>query len=125
MYEKCLIKLFDDFFQKINGEIELNPNYSVQQMSNDMYLLTIAVPGYKKNNLRIIIEDGVLTISGVLNKFSKENTGTCLYDGFVSKSFENRFSLNDRLNLVAANLAQGLLHVVLKDRLGNNEIRNI
>lgn len=116
MSEKCLSKVFDDFFESINGKIETNTNYSIEKISYEMYLLTIAVPGYEKNNIRIGVKDDNLIIKGIINKLENINHNY-LYNGFTRKSFENSFSLNNRLSIVAANLSNGLLHIILKDKL--------
>ena len=117
-----LSKVFDDFFDNPKKKLEMNHQYNIEKISYDKYMLTLAVPGYKKNELNISFSNGILSIKGLQEKNDAYHDKDYLYKGFTSSPFENNFSLSDRLEVLEANLRNGLLHILLKDKFSNKNL---
>lgn len=87
------------------------PPYNIEVIEENNYAITIAVAGFKQDELDIQVENGVLTVRG--KKDAEENQTTFLHQGIASRSFERKFNLADHVEVVDANLADGLLRVHL------------
>jgi molecular chaperone IbpA len=60
------------------------------------------------------LHDGVLTISGKREEGEKSEGKNVLYQGIAGRAFERRFQLADHVEVRAAKLEHGLLHVELE-----------
>ncbi|HEY1934646.1 MAG TPA: Hsp20 family protein [Acetobacteraceae bacterium] len=88
------------------------PPYNIEKTGDDTYRLTMAVAGFRPEDLDMTVKENTLVISG---RVSAENQkGEVLYRGIAGRAFERRFVLADHLVVEGADLANGLLHVGLK-----------
>ena len=87
------------------------PPYNIEVIEENNYSITIAVAGFKESELDIQVENGVLTVQG--KKQATEEAKTFLHHGIANRSFERKFNLADHIEVVSANLQDGLLSVGL------------
>ena len=88
------------------------PPYNIEKTGEDTYRLTMAVAGFRPDELDLVVKDNTLTVSGkVANEAQK---GEMLYRGIAGRAFERRFVLADHIVVDGADLKNGLLHVGLK-----------
>ena len=88
------------------------PPYNIQKTGEDTYRLTMAVAGFRPEDLDLVAKDNTLVVSG---KVKGENgNGEMLYRGIAGRAFERRFVLADHIVVDGADLKNGLLHVGLK-----------
>jgi len=88
------------------------PPYNIERTGDDTYRLTMAVAGFRPDELDIVVKENTLLISGrVTNEGQK---GEVLYRGIAGRPFERRFVLADHIVVEGADLRDGLLHVGLK-----------
>ena len=88
------------------------PPYNIEKTGEDAYRLTMAVAGFRPENLDIVVKDNTLLVSGrVQNDGQKPEL---LYRGIAGRAFERRFVLADHIVVEGADLQHGLLHVGLK-----------
>jgi len=88
------------------------PPYNIEKTGEDSYRLTMAVAGFRRDDLELVMKDNTLTISG---RLSGENSKSeVLYRGIAGRAFERRFVLADHIVVEGADLQDGLLHVGLK-----------
>ena len=88
------------------------PPYNIERTGEDTYRLTMAVAGFKPEELDLVVKDNTMVVSG---KASDEGqTGEMLYRGIAGRAFERRFVLADHIVVDGADLQNGLLHVGLK-----------
>ena len=88
------------------------PPYNIEKTGEESYRLTMAVAGFHRDNLELVVKDNTLTISG---RLSGENSKSeVLYRGIAGRAFERRFVLADHIVVEGADLQDGLLHVGLK-----------
>jgi molecular chaperone IbpA len=90
------------------------PPYNIERTDENAYRITVAVAGFTENELSIDVKENTLTIRG--EKQAKDNgkPGEVLYQGIAARAFERRFQLADHVEVKAASLENGLLHVDLK-----------
>lgn len=87
------------------------PPYNIELLGENEYRITMAVAGFSREELTIHSEQNSLTIKGA--KQPEDDEKTYLYQGIAARGFERRFQLADHVNVVKANLENGLLHVDL------------
>lgn len=88
------------------------PPYNIEALDESHYAITLAVAGFKRENVEITIENNVLTICG--NR-GKEDTGReYLHQGIANRAFERRFNLAEFIEVTHADLTDGLLTINLK-----------
>ena len=74
----------------------------------------MALAGYSKEDISVLIEDGVLSIEGSSSK-SPLSEGTEVYRGIASRKFKRSFSLGEYIEVKSADLKDGLLTVTLEE----------
>ncbi|MFS2190153.1 Hsp20/alpha crystallin family protein [Mucilaginibacter sp. Mucisp84] len=111
----------DRFFDKTSSGGEFLPAVNIRETKNH-YKLDVAVPGFKKNDFKIITEDGLLIISAETNKEEKEAIDSYTRKEFSFASFRRTFKLPDNVEEdgVNANYHNGLLEIELK-KSGRNQ----
>ena len=105
-----------DFFRPFFGSEMWNQNaFRVDVKDNgDSYLLEAELPGAKKDDVHIDVEDGMLTISAQLNNHSKEERDGYIMTERRSGSFSRSFSLdNIREEEISAEYVDGVLKLTL------------
>ena len=87
------------------------PPYNIEVVEENSYAITVAVAGFKESELDLQVEKGVLTVRG--QKQTLESAKNYLHQGIANRSFERKFNLADHIEVVNADLADGLLRVHL------------
>lgn len=87
------------------------PPYNIETSGEDAYRITMAVAGFKENELSIETQEDTLTISGA--KKDDDREVNYLYHGIASRDFMRRFNIADHVKLVGAYLCDGLLTIDL------------
>ena len=88
------------------------PPYNIEKTGEDAYRLTMAVAGFRPEELDLVVKDNTLVVSG---RVAGEGEKTeVLYRGIAGRAFERRFVLADHIVVDGADLRNGLLHVGLK-----------
>ena len=94
------------------GEAPSYPPYNIEKTGEDSYRLTMAVAGFRREDLELVVKDNTLAVSG---RLAGENSKSeVLYRGIAGRAFERRFVLADHIVVEGADLQDGLLHVGLK-----------
>ena len=98
------------------GDVSTYPPYNIEKMGEDTYRLTMAVAGFSRDELGIEIKDIQMTVTG---RNDKDDGGErrYLHRGIAERVFERRFNLADYMQVVGADLENGLLHIELKREL--------
>ena len=103
-----LFDLMDSYAEPSNGY----PPYNIERSDDTHYRITLAVAGFAEKDLGIEVKEGVLTVTG--DKQAGESDNRFLYQGIAGRAFERRFQLADHVEVKAAKLENGLLHVDLE-----------
>lgn len=88
------------------------PPFDIVRESDDRYRITLAVPGFRPDEIELVAQQNLLTVTG---KRSEEDAGgDYLHHGIATRSFERRFQLADFIEAGNATFEHGLLTVGLK-----------
>jgi molecular chaperone IbpA len=88
------------------------PPYNIEKTGEDTYRLTMAVAGFRPEDLDLVVKENTLVVSGKVN--GNGQNSEMLYRGIAGRAFERRFVLADHIVVDGADLRNGLLHVGLK-----------
>lgn len=87
------------------------PPYNIEKFEDERYIITMAVSGFSKKELEVIVQENRLLISGTPVKSREE--GTYLHKGIASRPFQQNFNLADFMEVDHVALDNGLLRVFL------------
>jgi molecular chaperone IbpA len=87
------------------------PPYNIERTDETRYRVTLAVAGFSEKDLHVKLRDGMLTVTGKGEDNQKQHY---LYQGIAGRAFERRFQLAEHVEVRAAKLEHGLLHIDLE-----------
>ena len=114
--------IFDDFFNRFSGDLSGTSMSNYPKMDiveGDKEVTVYAyLPGYKKEDVKLNIEDDKLVLSGKRDEFNIPEGAEWLRNERVSGSFTRVLSLSDGVDKtkIDAKLENGILEIHLKKR---------
>jgi len=105
-----LFDLMDSVAEQSNGY----PPYNIERADENHYRISLAVAGFGEKDLTIEVKEGVLTVTGQRDDLNQGEPHAYLYQGIAGRAFERRFQLAEYVEVRAAKLENGLLHVDLE-----------
>lgn len=104
-----LAAMLDEALQQDQRQLGYPP-YNIELTGEDKYRITMAIAGFDQSELNIVAENNTLTVSG---KKAEQDEKQFLHHGIAERNFERKFQLADYVEINAANLENGLLHINL------------
>ena len=89
------------------------PRYNVVKVGTDGYRIEVALPGWEKEQIKVICTNNVLSIEGEKNSEVNSNEDL-IHKGISGKAFERRFKLDSDLEVRSASMSNGMLNVGLE-----------
>jgi len=104
----------DDFFPVLSNRTSSMPAVNIREDEKN-YLLDLAIPGIDKKDLKIDINEDVLTISSEMKKETEENKDGYKRKEFSYSSFCRSFYIpeNVKKDKIEANYRDGILTIGL------------
>jgi len=108
---------FDRLFDLLEGQVRSNtgdnyPPFNIERRGEDNYRITLAVAGFRSQDLDITAQQNLLVIQGK-KRDDEEVAGQMLHVGIANRGFERRFELADYVRVENADLSDGLLMIDL------------
>jgi molecular chaperone IbpA len=88
------------------------PPYNITK-EDDKYEITMALAGYKREQLSIEVKDRVLTVKTIEDMESDDNREV-VHQGIAQRNFTSTFALADHVEVKEAKLEDGLLIIKLE-----------
>jgi HSP20 family molecular chaperone IbpA len=98
------------------------PPYNIEQTGEAGFRITLAVAGLAEDDLAITLEDRQLVIRG---RAKEDAARVYLHRGIAARQFQRAFVLAEGVEVGAARLENGLLHVDLNRSVPENVVRTI
>lgn len=118
---------FDQFERTIDRISKLSsdsyPPYNIEQISQNSLRITVAVAGFKKNELDVSLEGNQLQIRG--NKKDDERDRIFIHRGIATRQFQRNFVLADGIKVDGASMENGLLFIDLLQPVSHEESKKI
>ena len=108
----------DQFMKQIGDMVNLStktltnfPPYNIKKVSDNRYVIEMAVAGFGKQDIDIELNDNTLVIKG--NSSNDDEDSTYLYKGLADRAFTRQFKLAENIEVKNADLINGVLKVWL------------
>jgi molecular chaperone IbpA len=86
------------------------PPFDLERLGDDQYRITLAVAGFRPDEIDITAQQNLLIVSGR----KREDEGRqYIHRGIATRAFERRFGLADYVQVKSADLSDGILSVEL------------
>ena len=89
------------------------PPYNVEKSGDDKYQITLALAGFVRDDIKINIQEGTLTVTGE-KADSKDDGIEYLHRGIANRSFTRNWSLAEYVEVVEAKMENGMLYIALE-----------
>ena len=90
------------------------PRYDFERCGADDFRITLALPGFGKDDIEIVQEPNLLIVRG---RSTILTANGCLYRGIKDDEFEQVFDLPNYVEVTGATVSHGLLVITLKREL--------
>jgi molecular chaperone IbpA len=103
---------FESFFDRFKDLRGINagfPHYNIKKAGEDKYILEMAVAGYKKSDIKVTVENGILSIEGQ----SSDKEEDFVHKGIAKRAFQRQLQLSEYVECKGAKLEDGMLKVDL------------
>lgn len=92
------------------------PPYNIEKTGENDYRISVAVAGFGEDDLDVTVKENTLVITGKHNEDDKgvRPESRFLHRGIAGRAFRLAFALADSVQVKAANMENGLLHVDLE-----------
>lgn len=99
------------------------PPYNIEQSSESSYRITLAVAGFREQDLSITLENSQLVIRG--RQVDELDGRVFLHRGIAARQFQRTFVLAEGVEVGGASMENGLLHIDLNRAIPEAVVQNI
>lgn len=99
------------------------PPYNIEQTSENSYRITLAVAGFREEDLAITVEDRQLVIRG--RQADDGQDRVFLHRGIAARQFQRSFVLAEGVDVGEAVMENGLLHVDLTRHVPETVVQTV
>ena len=107
---------FDNLFDEINKLSDYKesnyPAYNIEKVDENNYHITLAVAGFKAENIIIEFKPGLLTIEA--RSMNSEEDVEYLHKGIAQRAFVKQFRIENNIEVQKAELENGILKINLR-----------
>ncbi|CAA7624408.1 Hsp20 family protein [Magnetospirillum sp. UT-4] len=127
LFNSPLLLGFDHFERALDrvakSQAEGYPPYNIEQIGENGLRITLAVAGFAMEDLSVGLEDSQLIIRG--RQAEDDCSRIFLHRGIAARQFQRSFVLAEGIEVKAASLDNGLLHVDLERPRAETKVRSI
>ena len=107
-------RLFDCLESGARGDQADNyPPFDIERLGNDRFRITLAVAGFKPDEIDITSHQNLLSIQGRKAEREEDKARQFVHLGIATRAFERKFELADFVRVENADLKDGLLAIEL------------
>ena len=99
------------------------PPFNIEAVTDNAYRISLAVAGFRDEDLAITVEDRQLVIRG--RQADEPESRVYLHRGIAARAFQRSFVLADGVEVDGAHLENGLLHVDLRRQAPETVVQTI
>jgi molecular chaperone IbpA len=107
-----LNRLLDVASRAADGDTAFPP-YNIEKLGPDSYRITMAVAGFARHELELVVQENTLVVTGKATEEAEQPARTFLHRGIAKRAFERRFQLADVIRVTGARFENGLLDIDL------------
>jgi len=87
------------------------PPYNIKQVSDNKYVIEMAVAGFAKQDIEVTLEGNKLVVKG--NAKDEDAPESFVFKGIANRNFTREFTIADKVEIENAELANGMLKIGL------------
>ena len=106
--------IFDHFENLMGHNVPNYPPYNIIKTGDYTHNIEVALAGYSKDMIEVIVEDTNLTIKSADLLADKDMNKGVVHKGIAMRAFTRHFSLAEDVEVKGAELKNGLLRVSLE-----------
>ena len=109
--------VFDHFESLFNESPSLHTNYppyDILKTDEHSYVIELAVAGFSKKDIKVTVENGVLTVESDREGNSESSGQEIIHRGISKRYFKKSFSISDDVEIRGAELKDGLLRISME-----------
>jgi molecular chaperone IbpA len=110
-----LVQEFDKAFA--NTHTTNYPPYNIIKFNDNEYSLQFAVAGFKKPDIDIVVDNGILKISGKAPEPEFDDGAGYVHKGIATRKFSRSFSLPEYFEVDWAGMEDGILSIGLTKKV--------
>ena len=99
------------------------PPYNIEHVQENAFRITLAVAGFRDNDLSITVENRQLVVRGKQTDDSADRV--FLHRGIAARQFQRTFLLADGVDVAGASMEHGLLHIDLVRAVPDQVVQTI
>lgn len=99
------------------------PPFNIEAVAENAYRITLAVAGFRDEDLQITLEDRQLVVRGRQGDDGAERVW--LHRGIAARAFQRSFVLADGVEVAGASLEHGLLNIDLRRSVPETVVQTI
>jgi len=102
---------FEDAFEMLDTFTSKSeyPPYNIERVSDDEYILEMAIAGFKKDDINISVEKNILKVQGASDK----KDANYVHKGLATRKFQKAFHLAEHMEVGNAKSEDGILKINL------------
>lgn len=105
-----------------SAKADAYPPYNIEHLADNHLRITLAVAGFRPQDLSVTVEDNQLVIRGRQAESEQKNF---LHRGIAARQFQRSFVLAEGIEVTGAELKNGLLSIELERPEQTNVVRTI
>lgn len=106
-------RIFDELDRQFANSTSTGyPPYNIVQLTEDEYMVTLAVAGFDMGSIDITKDKNTLTVEGTAPAVNQ--SVTYLHKGIAGRNFRRQFTLADYVEVESATLDLGMLNIQLR-----------
>jgi HSP20 family molecular chaperone IbpA len=99
------------------------PPFNIEAVSDQAYRISLAVAGFREDDLSITVEDRQLVVRG--RQGDDAEGRVFLHRGIAARAFQRSFVLADGVEVAGAHMEHGLLHIDLRRVVPDTVVQTI
>ncbi|MCC8953658.1 Hsp20 family protein [Bradyrhizobium sp. Pear77] len=103
-------RLFDLLDETQHRSEDTYPPYNIERLGGDRYQISVALAGFRQDEIFVTAEQNVLTVEG---RKGDKDQHEYLYQGISGRPFKRQFNLADYVQVKSAMVDNGLLRIEL------------
>ncbi len=113
--DKIAKALADNAEWLANNAAASYPPFNLKKIEDNKYVIEMAVAGFAKQDIELVLEDNKLLIKGKTSSDSdSKEAASYLHKGIADRAFTRQFTLADNVEIHNANLINGMLKIWLE-----------
>lgn len=110
-------RLFEQAERRLHGLTQYPP-HNIVKVSESEYELEFAVAGFSRDELRVELHEGVLTLIG---EHTLPQDRQYIHQGIANRHFKKQLQLGEHMEIVGAQLENGILVVYVEHQLPDSK----